>query len=596
MQTTRNLNAFYTWLNDPKRQQDNDLVQTMLDAFVTKRKGNTRYLEDSHYLLEALNEYNVIKDLCTYWTIESTYLYLLNQTWDDDQVKAELSKAETHSTKVFNTLKFFEISLGTIPTEKQEVIMMDSRLSSYHFYLWEIFELSQYQLTEWEEKVISVLSWPAITNWKRMFEEFFYAQTVNWEWEILSVSQVMSKISDVDKETRDRAAAEFNTLLVNQISIAEKEINTVMEYRMKIDELRGFPYPQKIAYIRDSVDHETVESLSKSVIATNTLAKDYYALKAKILWLEKLAYHERSVPIVVWDETTYSIEEAVELVVNAFAGVKPAYGEFVQSLFDEWRVDIYPRPWKRWWAFCVTDLSESKWVFVFMNYTDKLIDVRTIAHECGHALNWYLSSKKNKWIMHWSWWYFIAEVASTFFEWIVFDALLERIDSPQQKIALLMNSLGDAIATVHRQIATYIFEKELYSAKKELGYLKHEKIWELYQQAMMSYMWDAVEQSPWSQNRWAYVSHLRSFFYNYPYAGGHLLASALRKKLASDKMFINQIQEQYFEKSAASSPRTIFANLWVDITDESTRKNGLDQMQSKYNEIQTLINTYGRDG
>jgi oligoendopeptidase F len=83
---------------------------------------------------------------------------MLEVTHDDSEIKAALNKAETKSTEMFNVLKFFQISLGKIPTERQEVIMMDSRLQKYHFFLSEIFAVSHYQLSEKEEQLLSTVS------------------------------------------------------------------------------------------------------------------------------------------------------------------------------------------------------------------------------------------------------------------------------------------------------------------------------------------------------------------------------------------------------------------------------------------------------
>lgn len=79
-------------------------------------------------------------------------------THDNSDIKAALNKAESKSTKMFNALKFFQLSLGKIPTERQEIIMMDVRLEKYHFFLSEIFAVSHYQLSEKEEQLLSTVS------------------------------------------------------------------------------------------------------------------------------------------------------------------------------------------------------------------------------------------------------------------------------------------------------------------------------------------------------------------------------------------------------------------------------------------------------
>lgn len=595
MQTTRDLSVFYSWLDDPRRQQDTQEARELISAFVTKRKWRTDYIHDVSLLMQVLDEYNTIRHRFVYWTIDSMYLYMRNVTNDDAEVRVALAKSEKESTEIFNELTFFELSLWWIPTERQELILMDNRIVNYHHFLEEIFENAKYQLSEKEEKLISLMSWPAYSNWTRMMEDFFFGETVELDGETLPVENLLSLISNTNKPKRDAAAKAFNELLKKYLKIAEREYNSVIDYKHHIDELRGYDVPRRSGCIRDGISKETITAMASAVVDTYDISQQFYALKAKLLWVDQLEYHERNVPIVVWEEKKYPIDETVQLVSEVFGSLKPEYWKFVTMMFDTGKVDVFPRAWKKWWAFCCTDLSNQYWQLILLNHADKLRDVLTVAHEFGHGLNGYLSSLNHTGLTHGSGGYMMAETASTFFEWITFSHLLATIEDPRQKIALLVNKLNDEISTIHRQIASFEFEKELHTLKKQKWYVTHEQIWTLYQKHMVSYMWEAVEQSPWSQNRRLYVSHFRSFFYNYPYTWWILIANALRAKLNDDSQFIHEIEEKYFRNSGAMSAEKIFKSLWVDITLQSTWEVWLNVLRSQLEEVERLIDTYGRN-
>lgn len=423
-----------------------------------------------------------------------------------------------------------------------------------------------------------------------------------WEINIENINDPRELVEAMNKEitkafsivwTLSLQFAEKN--FIDNLKIAEKEYNNVIEYKHQLDELRGYDMPERWSYIRDGVSEETVTAMSEAVQETYTLSNDFYEFKARLLWLDVLQYHERNVPIVAGWEHEYHIDEAVNLIKESFGWLKWSYADFVQEMFDLWRVDVYPKAWKRWGAFCITDLNATQWPIVLLNHTNKLRDVLTLAHEFGHALNAHLSSQTHQWVNHGSWWFMVAEVASTFFEWIVFDKLLSTIEDPQKKIALLMNKINDEISTIHRQIASYEFEREIHAEKKEIGYLSHEKIWSIYQKHMKSYMWDAVEQSAWSQNRWLYIGHFRMFFYNYAYAWGILIANALREKLVKQWSFINEIEENYFKNSEARAPEEIFWSLWIDITKKSTWESWLKKIKNQLDQVKNLVDEHGRD-
>lgn len=74
-----------------------------------------------------------------------------------------------------------------------------------------------------------------------------------------------------------------------------------------------------------------------------------------------------------------------------------------------------------------------------------------------------------------------------------------------------------------------------------------------------------------------------------------MLSYALQAKVKEDPYAINQIEEKYFRNSAAKSPETIFNSLGIDITQKQIREQWLAQVQLLVDEVQTLVDTHGRD-
>ena len=67
--------------------------------------------------------------------------------------------------------------------------------------------------------------------------------------------------------------------------------------------------------------------------------------------------------------------------------------EVVRQFFDKSWIDAELREGKRGGAFSASTLP-SVHPYVLMNYTDKLRDVMTLAHELGHGLHQYLSRRQ----------------------------------------------------------------------------------------------------------------------------------------------------------------------------------------------------------
>ena len=105
--------------------------------------------------------------------------------------------------------------------------------------------------------------------------------------------------------------------------------------------------------------------------------------------------------------------------------------------------------------------------YILMNYTDKLRDVMTLAHELGHGLHQYLS--RGVGYLQCDTPLTTAEMASVFGEMLTFQRLLEIYTEPRMRLALLCSKIEDGFATVFRQVVLTRFEQTLHQARREQG-------------------------------------------------------------------------------------------------------------------------------
>ena len=68
----------------------------------------------------------------------------------------------------------------------------------------------------------------------------------------------------------------------------------------------------------------------------------------------------------------------------------PWPGEIVREFFEKTWIDAELRPGKRGGAFSSSAVPSAH-PYILMNYTDRLRDVMTLAHELGHGVHQYLS-------------------------------------------------------------------------------------------------------------------------------------------------------------------------------------------------------------
>ncbi len=161
--------------------------------------------------------------------------------------------------------------------------------------------------------------------------------------------------------------------------------------------------------------------------------------------------------------------------------------------------------------------------YLLLNWTSRNRDVATLAHELGHGLHAYLAREQG--VFHQSTPLTLAETASVFGETVTNNALLDQLDDPAARFALLARTLEDSIATVFRQVAMNRFEDAVHTARRDEGELSVDRFGELWVESQSAMLGDSVELTEGYRTWWSYIPHfIGTPGYVYAYAYGQLLA------------------------------------------------------------------------
>ena len=594
-QITWNLGKLFSGDNDPAMEERRKAVQERSYAFINKWRDRSDYLQDPLVLKEALDEYEAWKRDCGTDGNEGYYFWLrTTQDQNDPDLKAKFNKIEQFSKKIENDIQFFYLRIAKIPKEQQKKFLDYSGLRSYRHHLERIFAESKYLLTEAEETILNLKTPTSHSNWVKMTSGFLAKEergiiSEEGRREIKTFSEILSLMNSRNRRVRDSAAGAFNDILNRHADVAETEINSVLSNKKVDDELRRIPRPDLTRHISDDIDTEIVDTLLKAVSARFDISCRYYELKAKLLKVKKLKYHERSVE---YGDVTrkYNYKESLKLVLKVFGNLDAEFAAIMDAFIKNGQFDVYPRKGKVSGAFCAHHLI-SQPTYVLLNHTNRLNDVLTLAHELGHGINNELIRGKQN-AVNFGTPVSTAEVASTFMEDFVLQDILRKADD-ELRLSLMMMRLNDEVSTIFRQVACYTFEQELHRAFRQKGYLSKEEIGGLFRRHMSAYIGDSVEQSPGSENWWVHWSHIRSFFYVYSYAGGLLISKSLQKSVKEDTRFIEKVKE-FLSAGLSEAPRDIFARLGIDITDQKFWGKGLDEVDSLLRETAQLAARLGK--
>lgn len=575
--------------NDKEIEKQKNLIKEENYEFINKWKGREDYLKKPAVLKIALDEYEKLNRLRGNSGGVGFYFYLksaLDQ--NDPQIKAKFNSIRDLEIKISNDLQFFEHNIARIPENLQPRFLACEGLEPYKHFLEKLFIQAKYLLSDAEETILNLKQPSSRGNWVKMLSGFLSKEerivlNEKGKKEKKNYSELLKLMNSGNKKIRDAAAEGFNDLLKKYVDVAENEINSVLADKKINDELRKMERPDTARHIDDDIESDIVDALIKAVSDKFSISRRYYGLKAKLLGVKKLEYHERNVEYGKI-APKYPYSKAFDLVGSVFSALDKEFFEALDKMNAKGEIDVLPKKNKRNGAFCAGNLITQP-DYILLNYGEKLDDVLTLAHEAGHAINSELQ-KKTRNSLSFGTPKSTAEVASTFMEDFVLEELMKNADE-ETRLALMAHKLNGDVSTIFRQTACYLFEWELHQRFREKGYLSKEEIGKLFQKHMRAYMGSAISQSPGSENWWIGWGHIRSFFYNYSYASGLLISKYMQASCAKDPAFMEKVKE-FLSAGTSDSPKNIFQKMGIDITDKKFWADGLEKIETLLKDTEKL--------
>lgn len=578
-----NLKLLYSSPEDPQIEKDMVAIEKMCDAF-SKRFDvvDKKYLKDEKELAITLAEYVQLKPHIECKPI--MYFYFLRDIEASNTKAASAIQLLTNRlTNAVNKLTFFEISLGAIAKDAQQKFLSSGELAIYKVFLGRIFNDAKYMLSVPEEKILNLKSLPAVEMWIDGNERVLNQLTVKWEGKTLPLPKAQKLVHSLtSQKERNKVHSLVNEQLKSIASFSESELNALYTDKKIEDQLRGYtlPYESTVRSYRN--DPLVVKNLIETVTKAFAISHRFYKVKAQLLKLKKLTYADRMVDVGKI-KATFSFPESVNILKTSFGALDKKYPTILDTYVSKGQIDVFPRVGKRGGAYCWgTYLNPT---FVLLNHTDDVNSLSTFAHEMGHAFHTELSRGQGPLYAHYS--TSLAETASTLFEAIVGDAILESL-SEKEKITMLHDRVNDSISTVFRQVACFNFELDLHNAVRSKGFVSKEEIGELHNKNMKAYLGPLFTLT--SDDGFFFVqwSHIRRFFYVYSYAYGQLVSKALLRRYRKDPTFWTSI-EKFLSAGCKASPEEILKEIGIDVTSPEFWKEGLREIEDDIVKLEKLV-------
>ncbi|HZT82795.1 MAG TPA: M3 family oligoendopeptidase [Gemmataceae bacterium] len=583
------LTDLYASVDDPAIGQDLDSALQRACAFESAYRGqiNRDGGPPADTLLAALTE---LESLSEQMDKPLIYAHLLHAAkTDDPRHGALLSRTREARTAINKHLIFFDLEWVKLPDEAARRLIESPALKKYRHLLDQKRAMRPHYLSEPEEKILDEKSVTGRVAFVRLFDETVAAiqcpVEVDGRTELVSKEQLLARLYDPDRSVR-RAAAEAITkgLQANSRLLTYVFNTLVLDHKSDCD-LRHFPDPMAPRNLANEISPAVVEALMTAVERRHGVVQRYYRLKARLLGVDQLYDYDRYAQLFP-DLPQCDWPTARRIVQESYDAFSPKAGGIVRDFFDRSWIDATLRPGKRGGAFSSSTVPSAH-PYILMNYTDRLRDVMTLAHELGHGVHQYLSRPVG--YLQCDTPLTTAETASVFGEMLTFQRLQQLYPEPRVRLGMLCSKIEDAFATVFRQVVLTRFEQALHRERGAKGELTTEQINDLWMAANRPMHGDVVRLTDGYAWWWLYIGHfIHVPFYCYAYAFGELLVLALVQKYKQEGPAFVPRYLELLAAGGSEAPHVLLARLGVDVNDPGFWELGLKLLGDMVSEAEEL--------
>ena len=228
---------------------------------------------------------------------------------------------------------------------------------------------------------------------------------------------------------------------------------------MTFARVRKYPDSITASLDRDRVPVAIMDTLIAQTNAHLPTLHRYFKLRARMLGVPELRYHDMYPPLVKSDRK-FTIDESVRGTLAAVTPLGPEYVAAMRKGFGERWMDVYPRKGKQSGAH-MSGSAYDVHPYVLLNHIDEYGSYTTVAHEWGHAMHSYLSNANQPFATA-DYSTLIAEIASTLNEQLLLDYVVKGAKNDDERLFYLGSALEQMRTTYFRQTMFAEFEREVH--------------------------------------------------------------------------------------------------------------------------------------
>lgn len=467
-------------------------------------------------------------------------------------------------------------------------------LKPYSFYLDNILRRAPHTLTAEAESVLAASSlMQAAPN-----DIYNTLTTADLEWPSLEVDGETVKVDRAgyarlrehpDRDVREAAFRAF----FGRLKDFEGSLGQIMasEVTANLFQSQARSYGGVLAWALsdDNIPAAVYRTLIDETNAALPSLHRYLKLRARMLGIEDLAYHDMY-PSIVASDAEWDIEVSRELTIEALAPLGEAYVDRLRHATQQRWQHVFPGTGKRGGAFMAGSAYDVH-PYIMLNHNDTYDALSTYAHEWGHAVHTMLAKEAQPWpTVQYS--PFLAEVASIANELFLSAYMLENAKTDDERLFYLGQELELIRRTYFRQAMFAEFELAIHEEVEQGQALSGARLTEIYGELLKKYYGHEAGvltvEAP-VDLEWAYIPHFYYDFYVFQYAtsiaGGALLVQQVLE--TGDAARENLLE--VFRAGGSDYPYEILKRAGIDLATPAPHRALVARMNAVMDRIEAIL-------
>ena len=339
-----------------------------------------------------------------------------------------------------------------------------------------------------------------------------------------------------------------------------------------------------------AVDHNNVsplvcDRLFEAVHDNMDKMHKYVSLRKKLLGVDELHMYDVYVDMIPEFDMKVSYEEAKEMSLKALAPLGEDYLEIVKKAYEERWIDVPENEGKRGGAYSSGVYGVHP--YMLLNYNDTLNDVFTLVHEMGHSMHtWYSEHAHN--VFDSSYKIFVAEVASTTNEMLLFHYLKNNAKDDKEKAFIINHLLESFKSTMFRQTMFEEFERKSGKMAEDGEPLTADSLSQLYYDLNLEYFGKDMNMDDLIRYEWCRIPHFYYNFYVYQYATSFAAAVAIANRIMKGEEGVVEAYKNFLSSGCTQDPVSLLKIAGVDLTTKAPLEEALQVFGEAIEEMESL--------